>query len=137
MTVKALHPNAKAELSGWTAAVTSLLDQIASWATAENWSVHRGQTMLSEEGTGSYEIPTLRVRTPVSRNELFVTPVGLRILGANGRVDIEAWPSLNRVMLIREGDAWRIVTDSNVELDQAWGRETFVALVRDLLAAVP
>lgn len=133
MTTHAPIPNQQIDLPGWIAAVEQLLNQIAAWSEAENWSVHRDQTSIREEGVGTYTAPTLRIRTPKGRSELFVTPVALRVIGASGRVDLEGWPSLDRLMLIRVNGNWQIVTDSNVSVAKAWGRQTFVDLANDLL----
>ncbi|HET6247764.1 MAG TPA: hypothetical protein VFE47_08710 [Tepidisphaeraceae bacterium] len=67
--------------------------------------------------------------------EGFLTPIALHIVGdADGRVDLEAWPSMNRVRFVGKSGGWEIITDSNVPLRQPWNRETFVQPVRDLHA---
>ena len=79
-------------------------------------------------------IRCLRCTFDPPEESLYVTPVGLHIIGADGRVDVEAWPSLNRVKLIGVGKPpqWRIMTDSNVPLPGPWGKKAFVTLVGHL-----
>jgi hypothetical protein len=104
--------------------------EIEEWALAEDWSVQRRRKRLTERSTGAYSVPSLHIRT--GDGELFVMPVALNVVGAGGRVDLEAWPSLNRVRLIPDGDDWQIMTDSNVQLRGQWNKKSFVKLVRDL-----
>lgn len=117
----------------WTTRVDALINQIAEWATAQNWAVARDQKTLRERQLGGdYVVPVLRVRLPVG--ELNVIPVGLHVIGANGRIDIEAFPTLNRVKLVGVSDGWEIYTDSNIPLRQPWNAQTFTQLAQDLLA---
>lgn len=119
-------------VADWHDVVARLVEQIAKWAEAENWSVHRDRKTIHEERLGDYDLPTLRVRTNQG-DEVHVNPVARYVMGrADGRVDLEGWPSLNRVRFIRRGGQWEIITDSNVPLRQPWNRKTFVQLARDL-----
>jgi hypothetical protein len=65
---------------------------------------------------------------------IHVIPVAQHVVGADGRIDIEAFPALNRVKLIGRGEQWVIYTDSNIPLRQPWNAETFVQLAQDLTA---
>jgi len=58
-------------------------------------------------------------------------------LEAAGRVQISAWPTLFRVLLLHKSgeEGWIIRTDSGIPIRQPWNRETFISLVRDLLNA--
>ena len=114
----------------WIQRVTALVDQVQQWATAEGWLVHRTEKQLHERLIGDYSVPTLQIRAP--GGELFLKPIAFHIVGADGRVDLEAWPTLNRVKLVGRDGNWQIVTDSNVPLRKPWDSETFVELVRDL-----
>jgi hypothetical protein len=132
-TTQASDPRSNQRRDQWLGWVGSLLADVAAWAEAQGWSVHRDNKVLHEEALGTYQAPMLRVRTP--SGELYVEPIALHVLGAEGRVDIQAWPSLNRVKLVRNGEEWRVVTDSGVPLRQPWDRQTFVQLAQDLTAA--
>src|SRR6185437_9831973 len=98
MTTQALDDKWLARRTEWIERVTRLVDEVEQWATAENWAVYRDTKPIKERATGDYEVPTLRMRSP--RGELFLTPVALHVLGADGRVDLEAWPTMNRVKLV-------------------------------------
>jgi len=118
-------------VSRWLSAVRKLIEQVEEWAAAEGWSVHRQDKEIHEERLGDYTAPMLRMRSP--GGELYLTPIALDILGrGEGRVDLEAWPTLNRVKRIREKDRWKIITDSNVPLRVPWNQKSFVQLVHDL-----
>jgi hypothetical protein len=114
----------------WVQRVSALADQVQQWAVAEGWSVERSEKNLHEQLLGEYGVPALHMRAP--GGELYLKPIALHIVGADGRVDLEAWPTLNRVKLVGREGTWQIVTDSNVPLREPWSRETFVRLVQDL-----
>src|SRR6266487_3484439 len=113
--------NTIAKRDQWLALVKEVLDQMESWAREEGWSVHREDKRTFENEFGEYNAPVTRFRTPAG--EIYVTPIGRNIVGADGRVDIEAWPSLNRVKLVRKNNRWDIITDSNVPLRQDWNQQ--------------
>jgi len=114
----------------WLDRVNHLVDQVAAWAEAQGWSTHRDVKVIEERELGRYTVPTLRVRTP--QGEVHLDPIARHVMGADGRVDLEAWPSLNRVKLVPAADEWQVITDSNVTLTSPWGADTFVELAKSL-----
>jgi hypothetical protein len=131
---QALNPSApeREKLDQWITSVTELVDQVETWARRQDWAVAKDRKRLTERRFGSYEVPVLRVR--LIGGELHLLPVGLDIVGADGRVDLESFPTLNRVKLIKRGKKWEIITDSNVPLREGWKQATFFQLAHDLLA---
>ena len=115
----------------WIARVEAVVNQIAKWSAAENWSIDRSEKSIHESLLGDYVVPTLRIRLPAG--EVHVNPVGLHVIGADGRVDLEAFPALNRVKLVGVKGQWEIITDSNVPLRKPWNRKTFSQLAHDLV----
>lgn len=118
--------------SQWLRLVSTLIDQIDSWAKAEGWTATRSLKTITDRSLGAYRAPVLRVHLP--GGDLQVEPVGLQAGGNDGRVDLEAYPTLNRVKLVGHGGHWDVVTDSNVPIQAPWQAETFVRLANDLLA---
>jgi hypothetical protein len=116
----------------WIALVSSLMDDIVRWCEQHGWSVIRSTKRVSEEHIGEYEVPALTIHTPAI--QLHIDPVGLNIIGAQGRVDILAYPSLNRLLLVRKDDQWMLFTESRVAWPQDWGSETFAKITRSLAA---
>jgi len=115
----------------WMTRVRLLLKQVSAWAKIQGWKVERASKRL-EDSSGRYNVPTLRLHAP--RGELILEPVSAHAIGAGGRVDLEAYPTLNRVRLLAdESGGWRIMTDSNVPLREPWSQETFIQLAADLL----
>ncbi len=87
---------------------------------------------ILEERLGAYEIHALVLETP--RGRLLLEPIAFDVAGARGRVDYSVWPSLFRVMLLREGDdRWVVRTDSGINWPHPWGEGTFVELANALL----
>lgn len=120
-------------LEDWIARVQALVDQIAQWSAAEGWEVQKEEKQIREEALGDYQVPMLHIRS-VPGGEVVLEPIALEVLGGDGRVDLEAYPTLARVKFVGVPGGWRIMTDSNVPLRQPWEPQTFVQLVRDLLS---
>ena len=74
--------------SQWLDLIQHLLVEITRWAEAQGWSIHPGQKEIHEDFLGTYDAPTLQIRTPTG--QLHVDPIALNIAGAEGRVDLEA-----------------------------------------------
>lgn len=79
-------------------------------------------------------IPNIRQdqKTFEIRNEPVM--VALHVVGGDGRVDLEGYPTLSRVKLIGTPGGWTIMTDSNVPLRLPWNADTFRQLAEDLVA---
>jgi len=116
----------------WVEAVRELVRQIQSWAKDKGWPAQQAEETITEDPLGTYSVPALVVEFPAGR--LQVRPIGCNIIGAEGRVDLEAYPTLNRIKLLRHDDGWVMVTDSNVPLRLPWNADTFAQLAQDLLA---
>jgi hypothetical protein len=134
MTVHLSDHDLEVRRDQWISRIKGLIDEIGEWSQSQGWSCARSEITMSEQLFGTYTVPALRVRTNAGQ-ELHVTPIGLHVVGAEGRVDLEAWPSLNRVRLVGRQGGWEIVTDSNVPLREPWNRDTFLRLVQDLVSA--
>ncbi len=133
MSQLAADPNSlEQRRNQWVERCESLVKQIETWATQKGLATSRETRSVTERTVGSYQVPLLRVRFPMG--EVHVIPVGLNVIGADGRIDIEAFPTLNRVKLVGREAGWEIYTDSNVPLRQPWTADTFMQLASDLLA---
>ena len=66
---------------------------------------------------------------------MYVEPVARDVVKADGRVDLYAFPSMNRMMLVRVGGKWVLKTDSGVKWPEPWGEQTFARLTE--LLSVP
>jgi hypothetical protein len=120
----------------WTQAVRDLERDVADWAKAEGWKVSASEKVVSEESIGDYTIPDLTIETPEG-HRLILEVKGRGPASASGRVQLFAWPTLFRVLLLHkpDNDGWIIRTDSGIPLRKTWSRETFITLARDLLSA--
>lgn len=82
-----------------------LADDVQTWAdqeaSARGWRVEREEKELAEEVVGwAYRVPVVTIHAPQGR--LILEPVARGMVGAQGRVDLYAWPSLFRVMLLHK-----------------------------------
>jgi hypothetical protein len=127
-----LSPTLRKRRDDWIARTTSLVEQIAKWSDSEGWKVERATEDVTETLLGTYTVPTASIRLP--GGNLVVVPVAHRVAGGDGRVDLEALPTLARVKLIDTSDGWKAYADPNVPLRIPWNRKSFVQLAYDLLA---
>src|SRR5436305_14264454 len=99
-----------AERDEWVTAVDELVKQVETWARDQGWTIARAERDLTERSIGTYRVPVLEIHTPAG--EVHLEPAGHDVLGARGRVDLYAWPSLYRVMLLLNGDGrWTVRTE--------------------------
>jgi len=117
----------------WTKAVEGLIEEASAWSHAKNWVTHTRRLVLTEDKIGTYEVPELTVEAPGGR--LILEPIARWSSPGEGRVDVLAWPSLNRLMLVRMNGAWVLLTEAGVRWPQAWSEQTFAYLVAELNAA--
>ena len=120
----------------WMRALLDLEEDLSCWSVGEGWQVRRATKSFTEESTGQYTAPDLVIDTPEGER-LLVEVKGRGPAEASGRVQLSAWPTLFRVLLLHKPgqDGWVIRTDSGVPIRQPWNRETFVTLAKDLLSA--
>lgn len=120
----------EAKKTAWCDVVRALMDDIKSWAEDEKWLVHELDKTLTEDYLGTYTVPELTVKPP--SGHLTVEPIARNIIGAAGRVDICAFPSMNRMLLVRIDDKWCVKTDARVPWPKSWGKDTFIELATAL-----
>jgi hypothetical protein len=67
--------------------VRSLLDEVGGWCAARSLTTQEGVVRLREEDVPEYEAPSLFIsKDGVPKAK--IVPIGLNILGAQGRVDL-------------------------------------------------
>ncbi len=136
MDVALEEPRTASARDEWTQVLGALERDITEWAQEEGWQVHAASRSLTEDAIGQYAVQDLVLETP-QRERILVEVKGRGPLEAAGRVQISAWPTLFRVLLLHKSgeEGWIIRTDSGIPIRQPWNRETFISLVRDLLNA--
>ena len=116
----------------WLQAINHVIAQVRGWAESRGWTTEIEQREVTEERLGTYTVPVLGIDTP--QGKLVLEPIGREIIGAEGRLDLYAWPSLFRVMLLRRSDmSWIIRTDSGINWPHPWNQQTFEELALGLL----
>jgi hypothetical protein len=118
------------ETEDWFRAVVALCDDIESWSKAKHWSVHRDEKTIVDDDRGPYSVDRLTIATPQGR--ILINPIGADVTSADGRVDIEAFPALVRLALLRKGEKWELRTDSGIKWPEPWGRKTFQNVALEL-----
>jgi hypothetical protein len=123
------------ETTEWLRTIDTLFTDIEAWSRTRGWVTSRSESDKDEAELGSYRVPVLSVETP--EGKAYLEPVARYVSRGTGSVELYAWPSLNRVRLIRGQDkvGWRVLTDSGIYLRQNWNAETFADLVTDLISA--
>ena len=129
-----LSPDTGSQKQTWLIAVNQVLDDVEEWVGQEReWNISRDETEIDEEALGgTYKAPVLQIGTP--QGHIILEPIARAVLGAQGRIDLYAWPSLFRVMLLlQEDQSWVVQTDSGIDWPHPWRKETFFELVKGLL----
>src|SRR5437016_2029077 len=75
----------------WIARVVALADRIKGWCQSQGWPVEEDQKTIDEDLLGQYSVPVLRISAPGGM--LHFNPVALHVLGGDGQVDLEAFPT--------------------------------------------
>lgn len=119
-----------AELEIWLSLVDKLLSQIEKWAGQREWQTRREDKSITEGIIGTYSIPVLQIKLPAG--VFYVEPMARYVIGAEGRVDLYSWPTLQRLLLIRRDDKWVLKTDSLIDWPQTWTRKTFYEVAENL-----
>lgn len=123
----------------WVQDVTALADQVSAWASGQGWPVTPAALEVREDTTiGAYIVPKLEIQTP--EGQIVLEPVARGVLGADGRVDLYAWPSYFRVMLLRRTHrnapaTWTIRTESGLDWPKPWDEQTFIGIAGGLARA--
>jgi hypothetical protein len=118
-------------LRQWQNLVTSLAGDVRAWSEARGWRVDEKPLTLVEEHLGSYDVPFLVIQL---RQPVFLEPVARFVMGAHGRVDLYSYPSMDRVMLLHNGNEWIIRPELGPIWPLSWSQETFVDLAQRLTA---
>ncbi len=120
----------------WTEALRTLEKNITEWSAGERWQIRHFERIFTEASTGQYTAPDLVIETP-DGERLTVEVKGRGLAEGSGRVQLSAWPTLFRVILLHKSgeENWVIRTDSGIPIRQPWNRETFISLAKDLLNA--
>lgn len=88
-----------------------------------------------EGGIGTYSVPVLTVKT--TTGTLTLEPIAYETPGSDGRVDIYAYPSLSRMLLLRragsEQTEWTLRTNDGLNWPEAWSEQVFAHIARGLL----
>ena len=118
----------------WVHDVMELVHKAKSWSSCQGWETKITPTTLGEEVTGGiYTVDQLTIDAPTGR--LVLEPVARGTMGADGRVDLYAWPSFFRVQILRRKGQWIVRTESGLDWPQPWGAETFRTIAEGLLRA--
>jgi hypothetical protein len=131
--VRKLSPEeATAFRDEWLQTVQDMIALVRGWAENRGWISEEERHEVREERLGTYDVPVLGIDTPHGR--LVFEPIAREVIGAEGRIDLYAWPSLFRVMLLRKSDmSWIVRTDSGVNWPNPWNEKTFGELALGLL----
>ena len=125
------------KLGDWLIALSALETDIKAWSASKGWRVEEESVPLEEHALGRYDVRRLRIYVPNAfqpQRFLVAEPVGRNVALADGRVDLIAWPTFDRVRLLRLGDRWKIQTLGGPDWPAVWGPETFTDLATRLVA---
>ncbi len=100
------------EAKQWEADVDEVMAKIRKWL--EKMEAERlvrikpRRVTLTEEAVGKYSLPALTISTP-GYTLVTIEPVGLRVMGARGRIDLVSGPRSMMLLRFGAGD-WHFVS---------------------------
>jgi hypothetical protein len=121
----------EAKRDEWVAAVEQIAADAEAWAKEQQWLVHRDRKTMTEDMIGAYDVPVLTIQAPAGR--LILDPIAQSIVGALGRIDLCAFPSYEKVLIVRTEDGWQFVINPPVP-DRPWSKEAFLEISSGLAA---
>ena len=135
MSTELLRPDADLNrddlLHQWQTLVNNLASEVRAWSETRGWPVEEKVLTLTEEQFGSYGVPLLVVQLP---RPVFLEPVARFVMGAHGRADLYSYPSMDRVMLLYDGERWVIRPELGPAWPLPWSESTFIDLAERLAA---
>jgi hypothetical protein len=120
----------------WTATLQAVLEEIDEWCKEAGWRTTREQLQLEEPKLGAYYTDRLIIDAPngaTPHRSVVIEPVACFVVGAEGRVDIVAWPTFDRARLLLDNGAWWIRSDDVTE-PRPLRKDTFVETANKLLS---
>jgi len=115
----------------WLATLDDLINDIEQWAAEEDWQVARlKKKTIHERGVGTYSVSDLRIRT--HSGILNAEVVARDIVGADGRVDLISFPTMDRFVVVRRGDTWIVHDDARSRHPRRWSKKTFIDVAEEL-----
>lgn len=119
----------------WIKDTNDLMSQVKEWSVQAGWTTKADEVTVTENAVGTYSVPVLTISSP--EGQLTVEPIALRTPELDGRVDLYGYPSLARMLLLRDTEGantvWRVRTNDDVDWPLAWGQETFYQIAKGLL----
>ena len=131
MLTEVSYPVNEEKRDEWITEVNRFVDEVAAWAESAGWDVSRKIVTRNEYELGEYDVPSLSLGRPGDR--VYLAPVARNITGADGRFDLEAFPGLTKLAIIRRGGRWHLRTDRGVDWPKNWSCDTLLQAL-DLLA---
>ena len=116
-----MNSNLKNEIADFTNEVERLLSEIESWVQAENLLSARSSISVSEEALGRYTVSKLELNTQDGKKLADLVPIGTRILGANGRIDLRG-PYDNAILVHLNKGGPTVTTTINAGTPEAQTR---------------
>ena len=117
----------------WHRALADLYDHVETWTAASQTAgllqCCREPVRMDEEEVGAYE--TERLVMCFGPTRLTLEPKGMRIIGANGRVDLEGRGK--SIKLVLSKNTWHIAEDRPKPLLSPLTESSFTAAIESLL----
>lgn len=116
----------------WLQTLEQLIQTVELWCASAGWETAREAKPLEESRLGKYDAPVLKVRSP--QGIVYVEPVARYVVAGEGLVDLYAWPTMRRMLLVRRGKKWILKTDSGMPWPNPWSERAFFEIIPALAA---
>jgi hypothetical protein len=116
----------------WVNEVQRIIHEAEVWSQRRGWATLRDERNLTEDRIGPYRVPVLLIHT--TKGRLLLTPEARYVVGANGLIDLNVYPSFDTLIsLVKRDDGWRFQAHDSEEIGDSWSEESFVKTVNQLL----
>ncbi len=121
-------------LQEWLDALKKLFDQFEKWlepATNEGLAVKPYHKEIAEEDLGMYQAPALEVSFGLRK--VRIEPIARLIIGGAGRVDVDSWRGIFKLIRSAPQGEWYLVRKSLAEREPLDER-VFTNLIKEIFA---
>jgi hypothetical protein len=114
----------------WVAEVNRFVSQVEAWAERQGWGTLRDEITITESRIGRYQVPALLIHTMKGR--LLLSPQARYVIGAEGLMDLDVYPSFDRLIsIVKTPKGWQFKSPLR-GLGAVVTETSFVRMVRRL-----
>jgi hypothetical protein len=113
----------------WLGEINQVLHHAEEWCARRRWPSRRDEKQIAEDFLGTYTAPRLLIAKDASR--LILEPVARFVAGADGLIELAAWPAYDSARITRTNGVWYVHPVAGGRR-RRWSEEAFVQAAAEL-----